>query len=85
MTTPFIPALRDLRRRIGANIHALRLERRLTLSKLARLSGLNSETIDRLEMGKNEVNLEHLVRLAAALRTAPESLVAGGHPRTAEW
>lgn len=67
--------LRVLRRRIGDNLHSLRLARRLTLEKLARLSGLHADTIDRFEMGKEQVGLEHIVCLAAALRSTPESLL----------
>ena len=63
--------LRALRQRIGRNIHDLRLKRKPTLEKLSRLSGLHPDTLDRLEMGKNEIGLDHIVRLAAAFKIAP--------------
>jgi len=60
--------LRRLRRRIGENIHVTRKQRKMPLKKLARLSLLNPDLIDRLEIGKGEINLIHLVRLSIALQ-----------------
>ncbi len=59
--------VRETRRQVGANIHTLRLRRGLTLEKLSRLARLAPDTIDRLEMGKGEIGLEHLARLSGAL------------------
>lgn len=59
--------VRALRKRIGGNALALRRERRLPLAKMAHLSGLCADTIDRLELGKDEIALDHLVRMARAL------------------
>lgn len=72
--------VRALRRRIGHNIHTLRVTKRLTLKKCAALSGLTPETLDRFEIGGGEINLDHLAMLSQALnadisqfiKTAPE-------------
>ncbi len=60
--------VRAMRRRIGLNIRALRTMRRMPLEKLSRLSGLAPDTIDRLELGKDEIGLDHIMRLSAALQ-----------------
>ncbi len=67
--------VRDLRRAIGANIHNLRLHRGLTLEKLSKRSGLTPDTIDRLEMGKGEIGLYHIMCLSVGLGIAPGILL----------
>lgn len=60
--------IRSLRRQIGENIHIIRKQRKIPLKKLSRLSQLNADIIDQLEIGKGELNLMHLIRLAIALK-----------------
>lgn len=67
--------VRALRRLIGGNIHRLRAQRRLPLAKFADLCHMNMETIDRLEIGKDQIGLEHLARIARALNVGIGELV----------
>lgn len=67
---------KDLRRRIGRNIHAIRTRKQITLEKLSRLSGFSADTIDRLELGKDEVNVWHLMKLAEVLGVEEAALLA---------
>ena len=59
--------LRELRAAIGRNIHAARVERKVLLHKLAAQSGVPEEMLDRYELGKNEIRLDELLRIASAL------------------
>ena len=59
--------LRHLRATIGRNIHAARVERKVLLHKLAAASGVPPEMLDRYELGKNEIRLEEMLRIASAL------------------
>ena len=74
--------VRTLRRRIGHNIHALRVTRRLTLKKCAELSGLAPETLDRFEIGGGEIGLDHLAMLSHALETDISQLIRTTLKRT---
>lgn len=60
--------LRRVRRQCGANIHRARAARRLTLRKLSQLSGVPEWRIDQYELGKGEIKLEDMLRLACALK-----------------
>ncbi len=51
---------------------------RMTLERLACLSGLNAHLLDQLEIGRNELNLNHIVCLAAALRVEARTLMGVG-------
>ncbi|MGH1403017.1 MAG: helix-turn-helix domain-containing protein [Alphaproteobacteria bacterium] len=68
---------RALRRQIGANIHAHRVRRNVTMEKLSRLSGLSVRCIDHLEMGKGEASLRHLICLSLALSVSVDDILAG--------
>ena len=59
--------LRATRVKIGCNIHLARAKRRLVLAKLAKLSGIAEDKIDRYELGKNEIRLDELLRIACVL------------------
>ena len=60
--------LRQLRRAIGFNIYRQRVIHGVTLHKLAHLTGLPPQLLDRYELGKNEITLNHLFYIAAGLR-----------------
>jgi transcriptional regulator with XRE-family HTH domain len=66
-TSYSVHQLRHLRRTIGQNIHAARTRRQFTLSKLAKTSGVPEWRIDQYELGKNEIGLDDMLRLSAAL------------------
>lgn len=59
--------LRYVRLTIGQNIRAARTEQKMTLRKLSRLSGVPEHKLDQYELGKNEIGLEELVRVACVL------------------
>lgn len=59
--------VRELRQRIGARIHFLRIQKRETLHHLSHLTSISSDKIDQYELGKNEISIEALVQLAFAL------------------
>lgn len=60
--------IRELSCRIGGNLHALRCKRRMSLRKLAQLSGLPEWRLDQIELGKGVLRLDELYRVAVALR-----------------
>ncbi len=60
--------LRHLRTAIGRNIHQRRSERKLTLRKLAKLTGISESLLDQYELGKNEIALHEMLKIACALR-----------------
>lgn len=70
-------ALRRLRRRIGRAIHRHRMQHRMTLCKLALQSQLSITMLDRYELGKGEMALEALFRIACALNVPVLALIAG--------
>ena len=67
--------LRHLRLTIGRNIHQRRCERRLTLRKLSRLTGINEDLLDQYELGKDEIRLDSLLKIACALRVPMTELM----------
>ena len=67
--------LRQLRAAIGRNIHAARVERKVLLHELAAESGVPAEMLDRYELGKNEIRLDELFRIACALDKGIGALV----------
>lgn len=68
--------IRALRRRIGANIHTQRSLRRMKLEELSALSGLEPPVLDRFEIGGGEIRLDHVMRVAIALRIEAGILLA---------
>ena len=59
--------LRHLRFTISQNIHSLRTRRKMPLLKLAHKVGVPLEKIDHYELGKNEIPLDHALKIACAL------------------
>lgn len=66
----------ELRRRFGANVRSLRLERRLTQAGLAELTGFSTAYISLIETGSGNPRATTLATLAAALRVDPAVLLA---------
>lgn len=60
--------LRHLRFSIGQNIHRHRSQQKLPLKKLARMTGISEPLLDSYELGKNEIALDALLKIACALR-----------------
>lgn len=67
--------LRHLRLTIGRNIHQRRCERRLTLCKLSRLTGIPERLLDHYELGKNEIALDEMLKIACALHVPVTELI----------
>lgn len=59
--------LRHLRFTIGQNIHRRRSKQKLPLKKLAKLTGVSELLLDHYELGKNEIGLDELLKIACAL------------------
>lgn len=67
--------LRHLRLTIGQNIHRHRSQQRLPLKKLARLTGISEPLLDHYELGKNEIALDEMLKIACALRVPMTELM----------
>lgn len=59
--------LRHFRHTIGQNIHRHRRKQKLPLSKLAKLSGVSEKLLDHYELGKNEIQLDEILKISCAL------------------
>lgn len=70
--------LRHLRAVIGRNIHDARVKRKIVLAKLAEISGVREDLIDRYELGKNEIRLDELLRIACAPDLRADALLHDG-------
>ena len=67
--------LRHWRFTIGQNIHRRRAEQKMPLKKLARLSGVPERLLDHYELGKNEIGLDELLKIACALEVEVRELI----------
>jgi transcriptional regulator with XRE-family HTH domain len=70
--------IRKLRSTIGQNIHRLRAERKLTLSHLSSLTGVPALLLDHYELGKNEIKLDEVLKIACAMNVRFDELFASG-------
>lgn len=59
--------LRHLRFTIGQNIHRLRAERQMGLRKLSAASGVTEGLIEKYEIGKDDIQLHELLKIACVL------------------
>ena len=55
---------------LAANLRRLRIARRLSLSELARATGMSKATLSSVESGRSNPTVETLAALAAALRVS---------------
>ena len=69
------PLLRQLRQTIGHTIHHHRARQKLTLKKLARLSGVPEHKLDHYELGKGEIKLDELLKIACVLKLEVKALI----------
>ena len=60
--------LRHLRLTIGQGIHQHRSRHKMQLRKLAKITGISELLLDHYELGKNEIALEEMLKIACALR-----------------
>ena len=69
---------------VRERVRAARLARGLTQAQLAHTAGVASETLSRLERGRQSPRLDHLVAVANALETTVAALVGGVAPKPKE-
>ena len=62
---------------VGRRVRELRIERGLSLSELARRSGVGKATLSELESGRRNPTLETMYALTTALETPLSSILAG--------
>lgn len=67
--------LRNLRFNIGQNIHRKRSELHLTLTKFSELTGVSPKILDHYEMGKREIELGELLKIAHVLHVRVKDLL----------
>ena len=67
--------LRHLRFTIGQHIHTARTRQKMTLRKLSRLSGIPEFKLDHYELGKNEIRLDELLKIACVLGVSMEAMM----------
>ncbi|MDX6240799.1 MAG: hypothetical protein QOG10_5619 [Kribbellaceae bacterium] len=70
--------------RVGARLKRLRTQRRMTLTDVAKATGISKSTMSRLETGQRRPTLELLLALSHAYRVPLDDLVAApeeGDPR----
>jgi transcriptional regulator with XRE-family HTH domain len=66
--------LRHLRFAIGQHICYQRTRQKMTLRYLARKSGVPEHKLDQYEIGKNEIGLDDLLKIACVLKVRLTSL-----------
>lgn len=59
--------LRHLRATIGRNIHSARASRKITLKKMSKRTGIPEHSLDHYELGKGEIPLDQLIKIACVL------------------
>jgi transcriptional regulator with XRE-family HTH domain len=74
--------IEDVLDAVGPRLRALRIERRISLSDLAAVTGISTSTLSRLETGKLRPTLEQLLPLARTYGVALDELV--GAPETGD-
>jgi hypothetical protein len=74
--------LRHTRLIIGRNIHHHRSKKKIPLHRLAKLTSLSEHLIDHYELGKNEIRLDHLLRIACAINVGLKDLLRDDDQRT---
>ena len=68
--------LKNIRKNIGYNIYKARRCKGLTLKKLSEISNIDFLLLDQFELGKNEVNLNILMRIANSLDVSMQDFLA---------
>jgi hypothetical protein len=53
---------------IGHSLHAARISKKLTLTKLSRFSSVPVDLLDQFEMGKNRMHVDDLLKIALAMK-----------------
>lgn len=69
--------MQDIQKRIGANVRAWRLERRLTQDVFSERSGLHRAHVGEIERGESNVTIQTLKLIADTLKIKVADLVKG--------
>jgi transcriptional regulator with XRE-family HTH domain len=70
----------DFYERLGAQISAARTERRITQAQLSSEIGLTRSSVANIEVGKQRITVETLVKIAQALGREPATLIPPTEP-----
>jgi DNA-binding Xre family transcriptional regulator len=68
--------LRHLRRTVGFNIHRLRAHRKMPLGVLSAKSEIPRDKLDHYELGKGEITLDHMLKIACLLDVEVRDLLS---------
>ena len=66
--------LRHLRFTIGQNIHKQRVRQKMPLHKLSKLSNIPEKSLDFYELGKGEINIMEMLKIACILQVGTKEL-----------
>jgi transcriptional regulator with XRE-family HTH domain len=66
-----------LRQTIGGNLRNLRMKRKLSLRKLAKLSEMPEFLLDHYEVGKGNMSLVELLKIASAMKCTIGQILSG--------
>ncbi|MCU4677477.1 helix-turn-helix domain-containing protein [Catenovulum sp. 2E275] len=67
--------MRDLAKKLGANIRSKRTDIGLAQDKLAELADMDRSYIGRIERGEMNITVEKLYALASVLKCSPKDLL----------
>ncbi|MBI1275180.1 helix-turn-helix domain-containing protein [bacterium] len=67
--------LRHMRATIGQNIRHHRTQQKMPLHKLSRLTGIPERLLDHYELGKNEIRLDEMLKIACVLQIETQGLM----------
>ncbi|MFZ3473068.1 helix-turn-helix transcriptional regulator [Streptomyces sp. 4.24] len=65
----------DSRRRVGLRIRDARVAAAMSQEELAQSAEVDRSTVQRAELGQNDLKLSHLFRIASALRLPARDLM----------
>ena len=69
--------MQDIQKRVGANIRALRLKRKMTQDIFAERAGLHRAHVGEIERGESNVTIQTLKLIADTLKVRVVDLVKG--------
>ena len=64
---------------IGRNIYEIRLHKKMTLKKLARRADVCRDRLDQYEIGKSDIGLEAIIRIANSMGVSLNDLMSCKH------
>ncbi|MFZ1009263.1 MAG: helix-turn-helix transcriptional regulator [Candidatus Sulfotelmatobacter sp.] len=69
--------MQDIQKRVGANVRACRLKRKMTQAVFADRAGLNRAHVGEIERGESNVTIQTLKLIADTLKVKVVELVKG--------